>query len=119
MTDDEKAAYLTSYDDWRSPPPEGWNSMAEMPLNAREAEFLFNDGTTEDWPISNAQFLISAKRPLAWRNALSHREVLRKRVIGWTQKADDVGLWTVIRAIQTHERKLSEAGAGDYGRVTK
>jgi hypothetical protein len=108
MTEEERAEYLASYDDWREPQPAGWHSMRDLPLRAREVELLFDDGHTEDWPVSNAQFLIMPQRPLAWRNALSTKDIFRKRIIAWASAADEAGLWAVLRAIQRHERKETE-----------
>jgi hypothetical protein len=117
MTEGEKADYLASYEAWRVPPPLGWNSMQNMPLSAVEAEFLFDEGITEQWPISNAQFLISHEHPLAWRNPVYRDGIFRRRIIAWASGADDAGLWAVIKAIKSYEKACSDARVGDYGKI--
>lgn len=106
---DELTSYLASYEDWHAPTPAGWQTMQNMPLLARAAEFLFGDGHTEQWPISNAQFLISSKRPVAWRNAITTEGWARKQIIDWVQSADYRALHAVRLAIQRHEQKLKDA----------
>lgn len=82
MIDDEKSAYLASYDAWKAPPPEGWQSMADLPLWKYEAQFLFADDSTDWWPISNMWFACDPRQPIAYRCAISREELQRKNSAG-------------------------------------